>query len=205
MKFLDENGLLYFWNIIKDKLSKAGGGLLNESVIGWNGEEIPEGYEEVENPNNEIFNAIYPIGRGFIDFTGTDFTNYLGFKWERELVGMFPVGYNPNDTSFDSIGEKGGEKEHILTTNEMPAHTHTQNAHSHIQQIETGNGGIVPLVTKNTGGSTSSDCRANQEQWKAGTPITTQTTTATNQNTGGGQAHNNLPPYQVVAYWKRIA
>ena len=25
------------------------------------------------------------------------------------------------------------------------------------------------------------------------------------QNTGGSQPHNNLQPYQVVAYWKRIA
>ena len=29
-------------------------------------------------------------------------------------------------------------------------------------------------------------------------------TTATNKNTGGSQAHNNMPPYLAVYIWKRL-
>ena len=40
---------------------------------------------------NSILNLVFPIGRGFIDFTDTDYSNYLGFTWERELIGMTPM------------------------------------------------------------------------------------------------------------------
>ena len=33
---------------------------------------------------------------------------------------------------------------------------------------------------------------------------TNQNTTATNQNAGGGAAHNNLQPYQVFYIWRRV-
>ena len=208
MKYLDNNGLSYLWQKIKAKINSSG--LLNESVIGWNGGTIPEGYEEITDPNialkQDIYNSMFPIGRGFIDFTGTDFTNYLGFKWQRELVGMFPVGYNPNDTSFNSIGKTGGEKTHTLTVNEMPSHTHIQNAHNHTQNPHghsvTANGAWQSGQARRL---KFEDSNQTNTLWVDSTTATNNATTATNQNTGGSQAHNNLPPYQVVSYWKRVA
>lgn len=34
---------------------------------------------------------------------------------------------------------------------------------------------------------------------------TNQNATATNQSTGGSAAHNNVQPYFVVKYWKRVS
>lgn len=80
----------------------------------------------------EILNLVYPIGRGFIDFTDTDYSNYLGFSWKRELIGMTPIGLNVNDNDFNAIGKTGGEKKHTLTLQEMPTHNHMGKTYSKI-------------------------------------------------------------------------
>ncbi len=41
------------------------------------------------------------------------------------MKGRMIVGYNSTDSNFDSLGEAGGSKTATLTTNELPAHTHT--------------------------------------------------------------------------------
>ena len=43
------------------------------------------------------------------------------------------VGYDATDPAFDTIGETGGAATHVLTTAEMPVHTHLQDAHNHLQ------------------------------------------------------------------------
>ena len=103
------------------------------------------------------------------------------------VKGKVPVGRDGADTSFDTLGETGGEKTHTLTTTEMPSHTHIQNPHNHGIRYKAGGG---------SGYATVED---------GGTPYTQHDsfiydTTATNQNTGGGEAHNNLQPYIVFNY-----
>ena len=139
-----------------------------------------------------IIDLIYPVGRGFIDFTDTDYSNWLGLTWERELIGMMPIGKNVNDTDFNTVGKKGGEKTHTLTINEMPSHSHVltrQQWYSSDIQVNSDSGAIYSWRGSVTG-TTAAYQGANE-----GNKI---------QNTGGGQAHNNLPPYQVVSYWKRV-
>lgn len=133
---------------------------------------------------NGLLNLLCPIGRGFIDFTDTDYSNYLGFTWERELVGMTAVGLDTTQTEFNSVGKVGGEKTHILTINEMPNHTHS------LYYYGT-EGTYNPPYTAKVENSTSGEA-------SYGTNVNTT-------YTGNNQSHNNLQPYKVVAYWKRIA
>ena len=88
------------------------------------------------------------------------------------------MGIDSADTSFDTLGETGGEKTHTLTIAEMPSHSHLMWTLN--QQI--GTGGDASLkgtynFVKDTGTG----------------------------NAGGGNAHNNLQPYIVVYFWKRTA
>ena len=96
-----------------------------------------------------------------------------------DLRGRVPVGYKSSDTAFDTLGETGGEKTHTLTTTEMPSHTHTPSSviHGNYEGYTIGSAWSEGVYTKSTSGS---DLVLN--------------------NTGGGQAHNNLQPYIVTNY-----
>ena len=148
-----------------------------------NAANLNNNFNELNTLISNIYNQIFPIGRGFIDFTDTDYSNYLGFTWERELIGKAPVGIDSNDTDFNTIGKTGGEKAHILTTDETPE-----------LQIWAGN----TRLHYRTGAYQSGSGLNGVGSWGS----SADTALATN---GDGQAHNNLQPYEVVAFWKRIA
>ena len=147
-----------------------------------------------------LINAIYPVGSVYMNASSdTNPATLLGVgTWQKiEAKFLFASGEIPIDATtsagFDR-GTTGGEWRHTLTTDEMPSHTHIQNGHSHgISHLFSGGaGGSQTLVTK-------SDDRKDTY-----TP-STDSATATNQNTGGGQPHNNMPPYLVVSMWIRTA
>jgi len=70
------------------------------------------------------------------------------------------------------LGGGGGNRQHTLTAAEMPAHTHTE---------------LIPVNTPNLSGVEAPTIAAS-----IGSSVT--------GSTGGGQPHNNLPPYLVV-HW----
>ena len=48
-----------------------------------NATNLNNNFNELNTLISNIYNQIFPIGRGFLDFTDTDYSNYLGFTWER--------------------------------------------------------------------------------------------------------------------------
>lgn len=91
------------------------------------------------------------------------------------LKGQFVVGYNADEADYNAIAKRGGERMHILTTEEIPAHTHS-------------------LFLQNSGTRFTGGGSANQ--LNVGTGNT--------GSTGGGMAHENRPPYYVLAYIIRV-
>ena len=117
-----------------------------------------------------------------IPTTNPDFDPNLAYPWqtwERYAKGQTLVGVNEDDATFASAGLTGGEKTHTLTIAEMPSHNHTVNYNS----TGTRSGGYWQPITTSISG----------------------TSNAYVNNTGGGQAHNNLQPYTTVYYWRRTA
>lgn len=91
------------------------------------------------------------------------------------LKGKVAVGKDENDTDFDTLGETGGEKTHTLSVSEMPAHSHDL-VYVKSNSTPLNNAGVSGFNSTNTGVGTKENAV---------------------ENTGGGQAHNNLQPYIV--------
>ena len=102
------------------------------------------------------------------------------------------------------------------------AHTHTQNWHTHTQNPHnhTAPRGGVNMVLRDTPradtgwlhyalhyqatAAVNHATTATNQYTQAtnhGVTVANHANTATNNNTGGGGAHTNLPPYTVVNYW----
>ena len=100
------------------------------------------------------------------------------------LSGRFVLSYGQGPLDFvnTTVGATGGEQKHTLTEAEMPAHTHTQTT----VNDDFNNSSTYPNFTK----------PSYPEYDGAGT----KTWTETINSTGGGGAHNTMPPYYVLCY-----
>jgi microcystin-dependent protein len=167
----------------------------------------------------------FPVGSVFISVVNTNPATLLGYgTWAAFGAGRVLVGFNAGDADFDTAEETGGAKTHTLTAQEMPAHTHVQDAHTHVQNAhnhtQDAHSHVITSQTATTGGATSyehgtldtSSAETEATETTASATATNQAATAINQNatainqnTGGGAAHNNMPPFIVAYFWKRTA
>lgn len=99
-------------------------------------------------------------------------------EWEPFGAGQVLVGAGTNGGRTFTAGNTGGEYEHTLTVDEMPAHTHHDKA----------------LGNQGGGGATFNYPGGYGYYWGN-----------TTDPAGGGQPHNNMQPYVVVYMWHRVA
>ena len=106
------------------------------------------------------------------------------------LKGRAPVGLDTGQGEFNALGVSGGAKTHTLSSGEMPSHTHTQQPHTHLMQ---GTGAL-------TDGSSGTSYIVPNGSYYGFRTDQPNDTTAVNNATGGGGAHNNLAPYLTVNF-----
>ncbi len=119
---------------------------------------------------------IFPVGAVYMSVNSASPASFIGGTWER-LKDRFLLG--AGDTY--AAGATGGSATHTLTVNEMPRHNHK----SWAIVLASIPGASAPFLQ---GGTTHGDSQH-----------------ASTTETGGGGAHNNMPPYLAVYMWKRIA
>ena len=142
------------------------------STIQWFADTIPEnwllcnGQAVSRTEYAKLFTTLgtkYGIGNGSTTFNLPN------------LKGKVTVGFDTNDTEFNTLGKTGGEKKHKLTISELASH-------SHQQYVSTNAGSLAIRKDYKEDGESS---------------IYPQCQTG---NSGGDQAHNNLQPYMVCHY-----
>lgn len=102
---------------------------------------------------------------------------YGGTTWTK-IEGRFLLGAS----SSYPVNAIGGETKHTLSVEEMPNHTH---------ELYGALTGETKLIT-----NTGNDFAQTTTDFSVDTYI---------KNTGGGQPHNNMPPYKAVYIWERTA
>ena len=115
---------------------------------------------------------------------------YYGFgTWEAYGAGRMTLGQSASH----AVGSTGGEETHKLIIAELPSHDHGE-------QLDFGGFGVRPYMV--TAGATGSGSGKYIEMDNLGSSSGDEVKTI---STGGGQAHNNMPPFISVYRWRRIA
>ena len=144
-------------------------------------ETLMEGQLSFQVASNLVLDLVYPIGSIYMSVNETSPSTLFGGTWEQ-IQGKFLLGMS----SSYPAGSQGGEVSHKLTVSEIPAH-------GHAVEDSCDSGSNV-----NPRNALSSFDRGNKSGYGTGTPVFIKAT-------GGGQAHNNMPPYLAVYMWKRTA
>lgn len=125
-----------------------------------------------------ILEAVYPVGSIYMSVNSTSPATLFGGTWEA-IQGKFLLGAYGN---IYKAGSTGGEAAHTLTESEMPNHKHS-------------------IWFPNDGGEQSAEIGYPD----TGSKNTYYAEASKTSGTGGGAAHNNMPPYLAVYIWKRTA
>ena len=133
---------------------------------------------------SSIVNLIYPVGSIYISTSATNPGNIFGGTWQAYGQGRTLIGAgtgNDGSTSMSFTARStGGEYKHLLTTSEMPSHTHNL-VHNLNLHLISGGSALNGAVSGGSGKDIYADA------------------------TGGSTKHNNIQPYIVVYFWRRTA
>lgn len=139
-------------------------------------------YDVAWTDNSSSVASAYPVGSLYINASdGTNPASLLGFgTWERFGEGRMIL----SASSAHSAGETGGSETVTLTKDQIPPHSHT--ALFHKASVEAAGYGLTRAVGFKD-------------------RVTVEGRGTNTESTGGGKAHDNMPPYISVYVWVRTA
>jgi hypothetical protein len=149
--------------------------------------EVPVTFNGGDSPlhEDELLDIVYPVGSIVIRYDHLSPASIFGGTWTRVIHNTGGATFLYGCTASGVIGECGGESTHTLTVNEMPSHTHDV------------------YITASLG-TTGTEDYLYGDGVKVQQPTSGRNVIST-RSSGGGAAHNNMPPYIKVSIWRRTA
>lgn len=147
----------------------------------------PLNAQNLNRLQDEILDSVYPIGSIYMSINNVNPDTLFGGTWEQ-IKDTFLL--SAGDTH--EAGTTGGEETHTLSINEMPSHNHR-----YID--ETGKALMNGYFGRD--GTNQSNAYMGVSDKVAGYSNAKYVM----ENTGGGESHNNMPPYLTVYMWKRVS
>ena len=128
----------------------------------------------------------YPVGAIYTSIDSTSPETLFGGTW-AQLTNTFLYASTTADSDVTTAPSGQGEATHTLTGNEMPSHNHRVMDWT-----------IIVSANGNSGSTTMGSGKLYH-------PAKDDRDVRYSYNSGGGAAHNNMPPYMKVYMWKRTA
>jgi len=138
--------------------------------------------QKIDNWDSNTFSIdlVYPVGSIYLSTSSTNPGSlFTGTTWVQ-IKDKFLLSAGDTYTA----GDTGGEATHTLTIDEIPSHNHDSRV-----QWNNSTGHAAPFI----------------EQWNNNGNACVDNQNGLDGYRGGGQAHNNMPPYIVVYMWQRTA
>ena len=186
------------------------GGDTNEDLLSIISDLISR-VEKLENKGTGDILAAYPIGSIYLSTDGSNPADLFGGTWEaygqgRTLIGVGKGEDTRGEQLEFAINETGGEYNHLLTVQEMPAHNHALTA------VTGTSSATASYVTDYKSGRDNGTFTIYEYEDNRGikfAPKTILTTASSSSKTtssaGSSAAHNNMQPYITCYMWKRIS
>ncbi len=163
-------------------------------------------YDLEDHRITSIVDAVYPVGSIYMSVNSANPSTLFGGTW-AQIEDTFLLASGQNYVA----GDTGGEATHTLTESELPTITESMTMRNFKNTSNNTNVGLV--VSTGTTGTVNSnyDIKASGESQSGLNRIDSSGVSASDICTrytrtfGGGDAHNNMPPYLAVYVWKRTA
>lgn len=152
--------------------------------------DAPNLYQIINANTDTVPTGVIMMWSGSIQSIPNGYSLCDGNNGTPDLRGRFIVGVDPRtsqppandiwDQNYNVVGNVGGEKNHTLSISEMPAHTHTIGFNDSTDEPSD------PQIILFPNASIGNNDTYSVEQQSA--------------VKGNNSAHNNLPPYYVMAF-----
>lgn len=194
--------------VVDTELSKSSDNAISNKAVAAKFESVESdisenssGISDVQQAVNLIWNKIYPVGAVYISVNSTSPATLFGGTWEAISQGRCLMGVGEVEPNNDNwcgttnagdwtayAGSMGGEVFHTLKVEEMPENIGTFRTLS--WNIDNAATGAFSMTEQLADRADTTGNLYGTAQYKL---------------SGGGQPHNNMPPYLAVYMWKRTA